>query len=88
MYESVSVLGERGQITIPKDIRDREGLKPKDKVIVKIEDEKIVVEKLVSKKERERLLKEYYAKYSALESDIEDEMKYASQEADAVLDDY
>ena len=57
MYESVTVVGERGQITIPKTIREKEGLKKKDKVIVKIENDKIVVEKALSKKEKENLRK-------------------------------
>ncbi len=46
MYETIVVMGERGQITIPKTIREIQGLKPKDKVIVKIEDKRIVVEKI------------------------------------------
>ena len=88
MFESVTVIGERGQITIPKDIRDREGLKPKDRVIVKIEDNKIVVEKSLSKKEKEKLMVEGYKKMAKLDKEIAEEMKYVSKEADAVLDDY
>jgi len=88
VFESVTVIGERGQITIPKDIRDREGLKPKDRVIVKIEDNKIVVEKSLSKKEKEKLMVEGYKKMAKLDKEIAEEMKYVSKEADAVLDDY
>ena len=88
MYERVTTVGERGQITIPKTIRDKEGLKKKDKVIVKIEDDKIVVEKLLSKKEKEKLMKEYYIKYSKENEKIAEEWKYASKEADEMLDDY
>ena len=49
MYESITTVGERGQITLPKTIRDKEGLKKKDKVIVKLEDNKIIVKKMKTK---------------------------------------
>ena len=88
MYESITVVGERGQITIPKDIRDKEGLKPKDKIIVKIENNQIIVEKALSKKEKEKLIKEYYLKYSKLEEETTRDWEHASKEADAMLDDY
>jgi AbrB family looped-hinge helix DNA binding protein len=88
VYESIAVVGERGQITIPKTIREVEGINAKDKVIVKIENKKIVVEKKLSKKEKEELMKEYYQKYSKLDEEIEEEWKYASKEADEMLDDY
>ena len=44
MYESESIVGERGQITIPKKIRDMEGIKANDTVVIKLEDDKIIVE--------------------------------------------
>ena len=88
MYESVVVVGERGQVTIPKDIRDKEGIKPKDRVIIKIEDDKVVVEKALSKKQKEELMIEGYKKMAQLDKEIEEEWKYASKEADAMLDDY
>ena len=88
MYESITVVGERGQITIPKIIRDIEGIKAKDKVIVKIENEKIVVEKKLSKREKEKLMVEGYKKMAKLSLEIEDEWKFVSKEADAMLDDY
>lgn len=85
MYESITVLGERGQITIPKDIREKEGLKPKDKVIVKIEDSKIVVEKSLSKKEKEKLMIEGYKKMAKISLETEKEWKNAGKEADMML---
>lgn len=88
MYESIAVVGERGQITIPKTIRDLEGIKAKDKVVVKIEDEKIVVEKALGKKQKEELMAEGYKKMAKLSLEIEHELKYTSKEADAMLDDY
>ena len=88
MYESVVVVGERGQVTIPKDIRDKEGIKPKDRVIVKIEDDRVVLEKALSKKQKEELMAEGYKKMAKLDKEIEEEWKYVSKEADAMLDEY
>jgi len=88
MYESVTVIGERGQITIPKIIREKEGLESKDKVIVKVENDKIVVEKAMSTKEKEKLMAEGYKKMAEQDLKIEDEMQHASKEADEMLDDY
>ncbi|MBI4043392.1 MAG: AbrB/MazE/SpoVT family DNA-binding domain-containing protein [Candidatus Diapherotrites archaeon] len=85
---SVTVMGERGQITIPKNIRDKEGLKPKDKVVVAIEDNRIILKKALSKKEKERMIKEYYTKYEWLEEKVAKEWEHVSKEADAMLDDY
>ena len=88
MYESITVIGERGQITIPKDIRDKEGLKPRDKIIVKIENNQIIVEKALSKREKEKLIEEYFKKYSKLEEETAKDWEHVSKEADAMLDDY
>ncbi|MDO8537630.1 MAG: AbrB/MazE/SpoVT family DNA-binding domain-containing protein [archaeon] len=88
MYESEAIVGERGQITIPKIIRKIEGIKPKDRLIVKIEDERIVVEKALSKKAKEKLMIEGYKKMAKLDAETEEEWKFASKEADEMLDDY
>lgn len=88
MYESVTVVGERGQITIPKLIREKEGLKKKDKLVVKIEDRRIVVEKLLSKKQKEQLMIEGYKKTAEESLKISEEMRHASKEADEMLDEY
>jgi len=88
VYETVTVVGERGQITIPKIIREKKGLEKKDKAIVKIEDDKIVVEKALSKKEKEKLMIEGYKRMAQIDQEIEEEMKYVSKEADEMLDEY
>ena len=88
MYDYVTVVGERGQITIPKSIRDKEGLKPKDKIIVKIEEERIVLEKQMTKREKHALMEEGYKKMARLDKEIAVEMRHVSKEADAMLDDY
>ncbi len=88
MYESVCTVGERGQITIPKHIRKIRGIKAKDKVVMKIDGDKILVEKAVSKKEKEELMKEFHLKYAKLNKQIDEEWKFASVEADRLLDEY
>lgn len=88
MYECISTVGERGQITIPKSIRDKEGIKEKDKVVVKLENEKIVVEKVMGKKEKERLMAEGYKKMDKLNLQICKEWEAADKEANRFLDDY
>ena len=80
MYESVSVVGERGQITIPKIIREKRNIKSGEKVLVKMEDSRIVVEKMQSKKEKEELMKEYYSKYAKQNEELSEELLTASAE--------
>ena len=86
MYESITVVGERGQITIPKIIRELEQIRPKDRVIVKVENEKVVVEKLLGKKEKEELMKEYYTKYAELHKKINKEWEIVDKEANRFLE--
>ncbi|MFA4855661.1 MAG: AbrB/MazE/SpoVT family DNA-binding domain-containing protein [archaeon] len=88
MYESITVVGERGQITIPKIIREKQGLGKKDKAIVKIENGRIVIEKAFGKKEREELMAEGYKKMAEADQGLEKEMRHVSKEADEMLDDY
>ncbi|MFH1751730.1 MAG: AbrB/MazE/SpoVT family DNA-binding domain-containing protein [archaeon] len=88
VYETRSVLGERGQITIPKTIRELKGFKPRAKLIVKIENGKVVVEKEMSKKEKEKLMKEYYVKYAKENEKLAEEMIVADTEALEELDEY
>ena len=88
MYESVAVVGERDQITIPKNIRDLENIKPRDRVIVKIENDRIVLEKAFGKAEKEKLMAEGYRKMGKLSLELEGEMRHVSKEADAMLDEY
>jgi AbrB family looped-hinge helix DNA binding protein len=81
-------VGERGQITIPKIIREKEGIKMHDKVVVKLEDRKIVVEKILSKKEKEKLMIEGYKKMAKSSLEICKEWEPTEKEASRFLDDY
>lgn len=90
MFEAIATIGERGQITLPKSIRTIKGLKNKDRVLIKIENEKIIVEKMnttqtqtQSKKEIEADLKEYYTKYAKEIKELNQELESTSKEVDA-----
>jgi len=43
MGRDTRIVGERGQITIPKELRERFGIRGGDEVVVRSEDEKIVI---------------------------------------------
>jgi len=88
LFESIVTVGERGQITIPQIIREKENLKKKSKVIVGMENGRIFVDKVLAKKEKEALIKEYYQKYSDFEKKITKEWEHVSKEADEMLDEY
>lgn len=70
-------VGKRGQVTIPKDIRDKEGIKGGDKVEIRQEDGSIVIRK----EENKEKLKEGYQKMGEQDKTISDEMITASEEA-------
>ncbi|MCX6803076.1 MAG: AbrB/MazE/SpoVT family DNA-binding domain-containing protein [Candidatus Diapherotrites archaeon] len=88
MFESICVVGERGQITLPKNIRKINGIKGKDKVIVKMENDKVIVEKIVSKMQKEKLMIEGYTKQYTMHKKINKEWENASKEANRDLDEY
>jgi AbrB family looped-hinge helix DNA binding protein len=88
MYESIAVVGERGQITLPKLIRDLKGINSKDKVIVKIENKKIIIEKALNEKELKELMSEGYKKLSKINLELVDDFNCVDKEADALLNDY
>jgi AbrB family looped-hinge helix DNA binding protein len=75
MYEAICSVGERGQITIPKEIRKKEKLNKKDKLYVKLDNGEILLKRIVSKKETESLLKEYYQKHSVRNLKVNSEFK-------------
>jgi AbrB family looped-hinge helix DNA binding protein len=76
-------VGERGQVTIPKDLRERLGISGGDEVVVREEDGKVVVEKPVTPAD----LAEGYRKRSERDRQIAAEMDEVSSEADDRLGD-
>ncbi len=51
LLESMNVgkISKKGQIVIPKEIRERFGIMPGDALIFKIQDDKIIIEKIQQK---------------------------------------
>ncbi|VVB99778.1 Antidote-toxin recognition MazE, bacterial antitoxin [uncultured archaeon] len=88
LYETICKVGERGQITLPKTIREINGIKAKDRVVVMIEDNRIIIEKAIAKKAKEGLMKEFYIKYDSLNRKTDDDWKFAGSEADRFLDEH
>lgn len=70
-------LGERGQVTIPKEIREKKGLKGGDKVEIEDKDGSIVIRK----KEENEEMKKGYQEMAERDKKISEEMIKASKEA-------
>lgn len=76
-------VGERGQVTIPKELRDRLGISGGDEVVVHEEDGKIVIETSVT----QEVLAEGYRRRSEEMGKLAEEMESVSKEADEELGD-
>ena len=70
-------VGERGQVTIPKNIREKEGIRPGDEVEVVDREGSI----LVRKKPQEEELKEGYRRMARRDKKVGEEMLKATEEA-------
>jgi len=55
MEQDITVVGEKGQVVIPKEIRTKLGLKPKTKLLVSRKGEVVVMKKLDLEQERREL---------------------------------
>jgi AbrB family looped-hinge helix DNA binding protein len=76
-------VGDRGQVTIPKGLREAFGIEGGDEVVVHEESNKIVIEKPVSRED----LAEGYRRRAERDARLADELAGVSREADARLDD-
>jgi len=74
-------VGERGQVTLPKQLREKLGISGGDEVIVHEDDGRIVVEKSVT---RDELAEGYRRRAEEMEK-IAEEMEGISEEADETL---
>lgn len=73
-------LGEKGQIVIPKDIREYLGLKPGSEVIFEIEDDKVVIK---PRKDPRKFIEEFTSTPRKLKKiDIEKIEKILEEEYD------
>ncbi|MHA1589721.1 MAG: AbrB/MazE/SpoVT family DNA-binding domain-containing protein [Candidatus Njordarchaeales archaeon] len=48
----IVTVSRKYQVTIPKDIREKLGIKVGDKVIVRLEDKRIIIEPIVKEKDK------------------------------------
>jgi len=76
-------VGERGQVTLPKELREKFGIDGGDQVIIHEEKGKITIEKPVSREE----LAEGYRQRAAESKALEDEMAGVSRESNQYLGD-
>lgn len=83
MAEETRTVGERGQVTLPKELRERFDIQGGDTVIVRETDGQIVIEKPVTRED----LAEGYRRRAARAERIADEFADASSEADEHLGD-
>jgi AbrB family looped-hinge helix DNA binding protein len=76
-------VGERGQVTIPKELRERFGIKGGDDVVIHEEAGKLVIERSVTREE----LAEGYRQRAKRSRELADELAGVSTEADEQLGD-
>ena len=60
----ITTVSSKGQIVIPKDVREKAGLYKNDKLLILSEDGKIVLEKISKKDTKEKMLNllDYFTK--------------------------
>lgn len=71
-------VGERGQVTIPKELRERFGITGGDEVVIREEQGKLVIEQPTTREE----LAEGYRQRAQLSRELADELNGVSSEAD------
>lgn len=76
-------IGKRGQVTLPKELREQFNIHGGDEVIVHGEGDKIVIEKPVSREE----LAEGYRRRAEQARELAEELEGISREADEYLGD-
>lgn len=76
-------VGECGQVTLPKELREKFDIHGGDEVIIHEENGKIILEKSVCRDE----LAEGYRQYAAASEVLEEEMKGVSRESNQYLSD-
>lgn len=81
--EETRKVGERGQVTLPKRLREDLGIDGGDEITIREEGDKIVIERPVPREE----LAEGYRRRVEQHGAIAEEMADTSREANAYLDD-
>lgn len=76
-------VGERGQVTIPKEFRERFGIRGGDEVVIHEEEGKLVIEKPVTRED----LAEGYRQRAERSRELAEELDGISKEANERLGD-
>ncbi|TKX84098.1 AbrB/MazE/SpoVT family DNA-binding domain-containing protein [Halorubrum sp. SS5] len=76
-------IGERGQVTIPKELRERFGIEGGDEVVIHEEGGKLVIERSVTREQ----IAEGYRRRAHRDGDLTDELEGVSAEANDHLGD-
>lgn len=76
-------VGERGQVTLPKDLREQFGIQGGDDVVIHEERGKIVIEKPVTRED----IAEGYRQRAQRDREVAAELQGTSREADEHLGD-
>jgi AbrB family looped-hinge helix DNA binding protein len=76
-------VGERGQVTIPKELRERFGIKGGDDVVIHEEADKLIIERSITREE----LAEGYRQRAQRTSELANELEGVSTEANEHLGD-
>ena len=83
MAEETRTVGERGQVTLPKELRERYNIQGGDEVLFRETDDRIVIEKPVTRDD----LAEGYRRRAERDERIAEEMAGVSREADGHVGD-
>ena len=84
MEEEITVVGERGQVVIPKELRVKLGLKPKTKLLVTRKGDAVVMKKLDLEEER-RELEEIF---KSIDKKIEKYGELTEEEINRIIHEY
>jgi len=82
--QEVTVIGERGQVVIPKEVRMKLGLKPKTKLLVVRRGDVVVMRKLDLEQER----RELEAIFKRVDKRIEKYGEMTEEEIDKIIHEY
>lgn len=77
MTRATCRVGERGEVTIPEQIREKADIHGGDEVVIDREDGKIIIRKVESDEE----LADAYDEHAERAREVNDEWKHASTEA-------
>ena len=84
MEQEVTVIGERGQVVIPKEVRMKLGLEPKTKLLVIRKGSLVVMKKLDLEQER----KELETVFKRVDKRIEKYGEMTEEEIDQIIHNY